>query len=55
MLNTKGYIIEYKKDDCVRLVIVIAASPDQALEIARREKDTDDATVIDESEVIFAD
>ena len=55
MLNPKGYIVEYEKDGRVRLVIVVAGSKEQAVEIARREKDTDDATVIDEAEVVFAD
>lgn len=55
MINPIGYIVEYEKDGRVRLVIVVAASKDQALEIVRREKDTDIATVIDESEIIFAD
>ena len=55
MLNPKGYIVEYEKNGRIRLVIVVAASKDQALKIARREKDTDIATVIDESELIFAD
>ena len=55
MLNPKGYIVEYEKDGRIALVIVVAASKDQALEIARREKITDIATVIDESEVLFSD
>jgi BioD-like phosphotransacetylase family protein len=55
MVNPKGYIIEYEKNGRVELVIIVAATPEHALEIARREKDTDIVTVIDESEVIFAD
>lgn len=55
MLNPRGFIVEYEKDGRVSLIIVIAASPEQALEIARLEKATEVATVIDESEVIFAD
>lgn len=55
MVNAKGYIIEYEKNGRMALVIVVAATPEHALEIARREKGTDIATIIDESEVIFAD
>lgn len=55
MKNPTGYIVEYEKDGHVRLVIVVAGSKDQALETARREKETNKATVIDESELIFAD
>jgi UPF0288 family protein (methanogenesis marker protein 3) len=54
-MKIKAYIVEYEKDGRVGLVVVVGASPAQALEIARREKDTDVATVIDETEVIFAD
>jgi hypothetical protein len=55
MPNPKGYIIEYEKDARVRLVIVVASSPEQALVTARREKEPDTASVIDESEFVFAD
>jgi BioD-like phosphotransacetylase family protein len=55
MLNPKAYIVEYEKNGRVGLVVIVATHPAQALEIARREKETDIATVIDETEVIFAD
>jgi BioD-like phosphotransacetylase family protein len=54
-MKTKGYIVEYEKDGRVGLVVSVAASKEQALEIAQREKDTDMVTVIDETDIIFAD